>query len=115
MSPPLPPHVIAEYQAIVPDAGERFFMYMEREQASRHNAQQLVLRHAFDGQRYVFIIALFSLVAATACAITGHAYGLMLAIGALVPLVKAVWQRDKDKDEAKSPRPPAGELADPES
>jgi uncharacterized membrane protein len=110
-SPTLPPQVIADYAQLLPDAPERFFRYMEREQENRHEQQAMVLHQISRTQVFVFCLSALGLIVAAACALTGHAAGLAIAIPAVLPLVQAVLQRHneaKDERAQKPPLPPGG-------
>lgn len=96
VSPTLPPQVIAQYQSVLPDAPERFFQYMEREQANRHALQTKTVTQITAVQRYTFYLSAIGIIGACIVTGMGHAAGLAVAFTALLPLVQGVWQRHKE-------------------
>ncbi|HEY1552770.1 MAG TPA: DUF2335 domain-containing protein [Kofleriaceae bacterium] len=99
-SPTLPTRILAEYQQVVPDSGERFFAYMEREQGQRHENQRAVLRHSAHAQFFVFLLSGLAIVGVCVCAVIGQTAGLALGAAGLLPLVQPVYQRHKQTLEA---------------
>jgi uncharacterized membrane protein len=109
-SPTLPPQVIEQYSLIVPDAGERFFRYMEAEQTNRHALQRQAIGQVGAVQRYTFRLSLIGMLGSFVVVALGHAEGLAATFVALLPLVQSVWQRRKqDRLEKQAPQPSTAE------
>lgn len=107
LSPTLPPEEVAKWQTLVPDAPERFLRYMEKEQAHRHDLQRVSLRQVGRAQAYVFTLAMAGMLVSGAAAVAGHIWGLAGALAALVPVIGAIRQRQKEHPQL--PAPPSSE------
>ncbi|MDQ3295052.1 MAG: DUF2335 domain-containing protein [Myxococcota bacterium] len=97
MSPTLPPQVLAKYQEIVPDAGERFLRYMEREQDHRHGNQRIVLRQISKTQTFTFTLAFLALAGGFTSILLGQSMGLVAVLAGALPFLQAVYERHKQE------------------
>lgn len=93
----------------MPNAGERFFQYMEKEQGHRHWIQRESLLQIGRAQSRVVIIAIIALVGSCAAAMLGQAWGLVGVFGALTPMLGAIWIRHREQKQlaARSAAPTA--------